>query len=56
MLCSTIIPTVNRPSFERVVKSGLDQELNPEVHKIIVVNDSGKPVLEMDWFNRLRPR
>jgi glycosyltransferase involved in cell wall biosynthesis len=50
MLCTTIIPTINRPSFERAVKSALVQELNPEVHEIIVVNDSGKPLPEKDWL------
>jgi GT2 family glycosyltransferase len=50
MLCSTIIPTVNRPSFERAVKSALSQELDPELHEIIVVNDSGRPLPDVDWL------
>jgi glycosyltransferase involved in cell wall biosynthesis len=50
MLCSTIIPTVNRPSLERAVKSALEQGLGPEEHEIIVVNDSGRPLPETDWL------
>jgi hypothetical protein len=50
MLCSTIIPTVNRPSFERAIKSALEQDLDPGLHEIIVVNDSGKPLPELDWL------
>jgi GT2 family glycosyltransferase len=54
MLCSTIIPTVYRPSFERAVKSALEQDLSPELHEIIVVNDSGKPLPEEDWLKSSR--
>jgi len=50
MLCSTVIPTVNRPSFERAVKSALEQDLDPEQHEIIVVNDSGEPLPDYDWL------
>jgi glycosyltransferase involved in cell wall biosynthesis len=50
MLCSTIIPTINRPSLERAVKSALDQDLAPGLHEIIVVNDSGKPLPEVAWL------
>lgn len=50
MLCSTIIPTISRPSLERAVKSVLAQDLDPKVHEIIVVNDSGKPLPEVDWL------
>jgi len=50
MLCSTIIPTVNRPSLERAVKSALAQELDPASHEIIIVNDSGQPLPEADWL------
>lgn len=50
MLCSTIIPTIDRPSFERALKSALAQDLKPELHEIIVVNDSGKPLPERDWL------
>ena len=50
MLCSTIIPTVNRPSLERAVKSALDQDLDLDLYEIIVVNDSGTPLPEGDWL------
>ena len=50
MLCSTIIPTVNRPSFERALKSALEKDIDPELHEIIVVNDSGRPLPDVDWL------
>ncbi len=50
MLCSTIIPTVYRPSFERAVKSALEQNLGPDEHEIIVVNDSGEPLPRLEWL------
>ena len=50
MLCSTVIPTINRPSLERSVKSAVAQDLDPEDHEIIVVNDSGRPLPGHDWI------
>jgi glycosyltransferase involved in cell wall biosynthesis len=50
MLCSTIIPTVNRPSLERAVKSVIEQDLDPQMHEIIVVNDSGEPLPKKEWL------
>lgn len=50
MICSTIIPSVNRPSLDRAVKSALDQALALESHEIIVVNDSGEPIDAWDWL------
>lgn len=50
MLCSTIIPTINRPSLERAVKSALEQGLGEAQHEIIVVNDSGRPLPDHDWL------
>lgn len=50
MLCSTIIPTIGRPTLARAVKSALEQDLEPELHEIIVVNDSGSPLDEADWL------
>jgi GT2 family glycosyltransferase len=32
------------------VKSALDQNLDPDQHEIIVVNDSGKPLPDLDWL------
>jgi len=50
MLCSTVIPTINRPSLERAVKSALNQGLGPEQHEVIVVNDSGAPLPDYEWL------
>jgi len=50
MLCSTIIPTINRPSLERAVKTAVAQDLGPDDHEIIVVNDSGQPLPDVDWL------
>ena len=49
MLCSTIIPTVNRPSLSTAVQSVLAQGLNYNDFEIIVVNDSGQPLPAEDW-------
>jgi glycosyltransferase involved in cell wall biosynthesis len=50
MLCSTIIPTINRPSLERAVRSALDQELGLEQHEILVFNNSSGPLPEVAWL------
>jgi len=50
MLCSIVIPTVNRPTLERAVQSVTKQDLEPEQHEIIVVNDSGTPLPDYDWL------
>jgi glycosyltransferase involved in cell wall biosynthesis len=50
MLCSTIIPTVNRHTLERSVKSALAQDLKPELHEILVFNNSNGPLPETDWL------
>lgn len=49
IFCSTIIPTVNRPTLSRAVKSVLEQSFDSADFEIIVVNDSGQPLLEADW-------
>jgi len=54
MFCSTIIPTIGRPTLARAVNSVLTQVLttdNAELDdfEIIVVNDSGKSLPEMAW-------
>lgn len=51
ILCSTIIPTIGRPSLSVAVRSVLDQGLGPQDFEIIVVNDSGKPLPATDWQN-----
>lgn len=54
MLCSTIIPTVNRHTLERSVKSALEQNLDPELHEILVFNNSDGPLPETDWLSSPR--
>jgi glycosyltransferase involved in cell wall biosynthesis len=50
MLLSTIIPTVNRPTLKRAVLSALEQEFEPELHEIIVFNNSDQPLPDSDWL------
>jgi glycosyltransferase involved in cell wall biosynthesis len=54
MLFSTIIPTVNRSTLERAVKSALEQDLPPESHEILVFNNSDGPLPETDWLRSPR--
>lgn len=49
MFCSTIIPTIGRPTLSRAVCSVLDQEFNRDNFEVIVVNDSGKSLREEAW-------
>ena len=49
MFCSTIIPTVGRPSLTRAVESVLNQTFTADDFEIIVVNDSGQPLPEAEW-------
>jgi len=49
ILCSTIIPTINRPTLTRSVESALEQGIDPRRHEIIVVNNSGSPLRKEDW-------
>lgn len=49
MFCSTIIPTVGRPTLSRAICSVLDQEFDHDDFEVIVVNDSGKPLPEEEW-------
>jgi cellulose synthase/poly-beta-1,6-N-acetylglucosamine synthase-like glycosyltransferase len=46
--CKTIIPTTDRPTFERAVESVLTQDIEPDLHDIIVVNDSGRMVDDLN--------
>jgi glycosyltransferase involved in cell wall biosynthesis len=50
MLCSTIIPTVDRDTLERSVNSALKQELGPELHEILVFNNSKGQLTKADWM------
>lgn len=49
MLCSAIIPTVDRSSLSRAVESVLEQNISHREFEVIVVNDSGKPLATADW-------
>ncbi|MEN6606717.1 MAG: glycosyltransferase family A protein, partial [Bryobacteraceae bacterium] len=56
MFCSTIIPTVNRPTLARAVCSILEQDFRRDEFEVIVVNDSGLPLAESDWQHSPRVR
>lgn len=49
MFCSTIIPTIGRPTLARAVNSVLDQEFTADDFEVIVVNDSAQRLPESDW-------
>ena len=56
MFCSTVIPTINRPSLSRAVRSLLDQDFLAHEFEVIVVNDSGQQLPDMDWQTSARVR
>jgi cellulose synthase/poly-beta-1,6-N-acetylglucosamine synthase-like glycosyltransferase len=49
LFCFAVIPTINRPTLTRAVMSVLNQEFSPDLFEVIVVNDSGIPLSEMEW-------
>ncbi len=49
MFCSTIIPTVGRPSLASAVRSVLDQDFAAAEFEVLVVNDSGQPLPKETW-------
>ena len=49
MFCSAIIPTINRSTLSRTVYSILSQKFDADEYEVIVVNDSGEPLPELDW-------
>lgn len=49
MFCSTIIPTVGRPTLARAVLSVLSQEFQEAPFEVLVVNDSGQALATADW-------
>jgi|GEM_PF-3653694 len=52
MLISTVIRTYNREHLlARAVDSVLAQELGPEQHEVLVINDAGVPIHKADWQN-----
>lgn len=50
IICSTIIPTVDRDTLKRSVMSALEQDLGPELHEILVFNNSKGSLTESDWM------
>lgn len=56
MFCSTIIPTIARPTVERAVRSVLDQDFTEDGFEVVVVNDSGAPLPAADWQQDPRVR
>lgn len=56
VFCSTIIPTINRPTLPRAVYSVLNQEFDAADFEVIVVNDSGQPLPDADWQHSKRVR
>lgn len=56
VFCSTIIPTVNRPTLPRAVYSVLEQAFSAADFEVIVVNDSGQPMPDTDWQHSERVR
>jgi glycosyltransferase involved in cell wall biosynthesis len=56
IFCSTIIPTINRSTLSRAVYSVLDQDFSAADFEVIVVNDSGQPLPEMEWQHHQRVR
>jgi glycosyltransferase involved in cell wall biosynthesis len=56
MFCSTVIPTIARPSLSRAVKSVLNQEFSAADFEVIVVNDSGRPLPTASWQHSERVR
>ncbi len=49
VFCSTIIPTIGRHTLSLAVRSVLEQDFHAACNEVIVVNDSGDPLPEMDW-------
>ncbi|PWB70380.1 MAG: hypothetical protein C3F07_17230 [Anaerolineales bacterium] len=56
MFSSTIIPTIGRATLARAVLSVLEQDFDADDFEVIVVNDSGKPLLKEDWQSSPRVR
>ena len=56
IFCSTVIPTVARPTLDRAVRSVLEQAFSREGFEVIVVNDSGKTLSSADWQGLERVR
>jgi glycosyltransferase involved in cell wall biosynthesis len=53
---SYIIPTIGRQSLEIAVSSVLAQDFSQANFEVVVVNDSGKPLVEAEWMASPRVR
>lgn len=51
MICSSIIPTIGRTSLSRAVESVLQQDFARDEFEVIVVNDSGSPLVHETWMD-----
>jgi glycosyltransferase involved in cell wall biosynthesis len=51
IICSTIIPTINRSTLERSVRSALEQDFDSESHEILVFNNSDEPLPKTKWLS-----
>lgn len=56
IFCTTVIPTIARPTLGRAVESVLRQELPAAAFEVIVVNDSGSPLPVAAWQRDPRVR
>jgi glycosyltransferase involved in cell wall biosynthesis len=52
MFCSYIIPTIGRESLDAAASSVFEQDFPRDAYEVIVVNDSGQPLHQRDWFER----
>lgn len=52
VFCSTVIPTIGRPTLSRAVLSVLDQDFDAGRVEVIVVNDSGDALADAPWRHR----
>lgn len=49
MFCSIVIPSIGRPTLSRSVLSLLEQTFSTDDFEIIIVNDAGHTLPEMEW-------
>ena len=56
MFITAVIPTINRATLSKSVYSILNQDFNLAEFEVIVVNDTGHPLPEMEWQHSDRVR
>ena len=56
MFCSTVIPTIGRPTLARSVDSVLGQSFTANNFEVILINDSGQPLPPAGWQRSERVR